>query len=169
MRVLAIDPSGNFNEGKGTTGWCMITDLKEIIYTGQIKAENYDTVYDYTLAHIRIIEELKPDIVVLEDFKLYADKAMNQINSRFETPKLIGVLEFICSKHMIPTYLQSASEVKNRWKDDILVYNNYITKLNNRYYINSKLISEHIRDSIRHGVHFVTFKLNKLGVNKWKN
>lgn len=169
MRILAIDPSGNFNEGKGTTGWCVITEFKEIIFTGQIKADNYDTIYDYINKHVEIIKELSPDIVVLEDFKLYADKALNQINSRFETPKLIGVLEYVCKQNDIPTFLQGASEVKNRWNDDILVYNNILHKNNNRYYIGDKVISEHIRDSIRHGIHFVTFKLNKIGGKKWNN
>ena len=165
MRILAIDPSGNFNEGKGTTGWSLFTDNKELLNFGQIKASDYDNVYEYTQEHINLITKYTPDIVVIEDFKLYADKAKNQINSRFETPKLIGTLQFYCYKNNIPTFLQSANEVKTRWNDDILLYYNIIQKHGNKYYINEILVSDHIRDSIRHGIHFTTFKLGKVANN----
>ena len=26
MKILALDPSGNFKEGKGTTGWCLLDE-----------------------------------------------------------------------------------------------------------------------------------------------
>lgn len=166
MIILAFDPSGNFEEGKGTTGWCVLNENRDIINCGQIKATEYNDIYSYTKEHTALIELYNPDYVVIEDFKLYANKAMNQINSRFETSKLIGVLSFRCNELNIPIYLQGASEVKDRWKDEILIYNKIIVKKGNKYYLNNKVISEHTRDSLRHGMHFVTFKLKKLRGNK---
>ena len=162
MRILAIDPSGNFNEGKGTTGWCLIDENRNILAFGQIKASDYSSSYKYINSHILLISKYNPEYLVIEDFKLYADKAKNQINSRFETPKLIGILEYYCQTHEIKTYLQSVNEVKTRWNDYILVYNNIIQQHGNKYYLNDIVISDHIRDAIRHAIHFVTFKYRRI-------
>ena len=40
--ILALDPSGNFSEGKGITGWCLMNDKGELIETGVIKATTYN-------------------------------------------------------------------------------------------------------------------------------
>ena len=42
--ILALDPSGNFKEGKGITGWCLLdTQTKKIAKFGYISAEMYRT------------------------------------------------------------------------------------------------------------------------------
>ena len=41
MKILAIDPSGNFTEGKGTTGWSLLDENMKILACGQILANNY--------------------------------------------------------------------------------------------------------------------------------
>ncbi len=161
MNILVIDPSGSFEEGKGITGWCLFKD-KDLIAVGQIRAEDAPTKYDYWQNHINLIESIKPDLVVIEDFRLYADKAMNQINSRMETPKLIAIIEYHLHKLNIPYHFQMAYEVKNRWEDRILLHKGYITQsTGGRYYAVGSQVSEHIRDAIRHGVHYVTFKLKQ--------
>ena len=159
--ILAIDPSGNFNEGKGTTGWSLISENKKIISCGQILAKNFENKFDYWSEVVSLIQHLQADIVVIEDFLLYEDKCKVQINSRFETPKLIGLLEMFCYEQNKPYFLQRAVDVKKRWTDDILVNKGYIQKINNRYYAGGVLISDHIRDSIRHGIHFITFKMKE--------
>jgi hypothetical protein len=159
--VLAIDPSGNFTEGKGTTGWAVVSTDKKVISCGQILAEHYETKFDYWRAVLNIIKFTKFDYIVVEDFLLYKDKSQSQINSRFETPKLIGIIELLCNDLGIKCNLQRAVDVKTRWKDDILVFKNWIQRNGNKYYAGGVLISEHIRDAIRHGVHFVTFKVEE--------
>lgn len=161
MKILAIDPSGNFTEGKGTTGWSLLDENLKIITCGQKLAIEYTKKEEYWKDILALITELKPDILVVEDFLLYASKSNSQINSRFETPKLIGIIELYAYNRDIPIYLQRAVDVKNRWTDEILVNKNIISKVNNRYYASGVMISEHIRDSIRHGVHFIKYKLKK--------
>jgi hypothetical protein len=159
MRLLAYDPSGSFTEGKGTTGWSLwewSEDSVQIITLGQIKATDYETKELYWKAHLDLIEKLKPNELVVENFKLYADKAIQQIGSSMETSKLIGVIEMFCAEHNIPITLQSASEVKKRWRDEILEHCKIIYHKNSRYYWNNMILSDHIRDSIRHGKHYIT-------------
>lgn len=161
MKILAIDPSGNFTEGKGTTGWSLLDENIKILACGQILANNYECKEAYWESIINLITSLQPDRLVIEDFLLYASKSNNQINSRFETPKLIGLIEMYAYKHNTHIQLQRAVDVKARWTDDILVLNKIIDKVGNRYYAGGVMISEHIRDSIRHGVHYIKYRIKK--------
>lgn len=164
--IIAIDPSGAYWEGKGTTGYSVFhvpdnrfIDLGVIQARGQICAEAY---WD---KHLQLLHNLifsargqrkgKPQktIVVIEDYLLYADKAESQINSHMETPKLIGILQHWCYKNKIPYYMQTAGTVKKRWADDILVHKGYLKKKGNRYEV-----CEHTRDSMRHALHFANFR-----------
>lgn len=160
MKILAIDPSGNFTEGKGTSGWALLDEHCSPIACGQVRAEEFETKTEYWGAVVNLAIQLQPDYLVIEDFLLYASKSKVQINSRFETVKLIGILEYVLS-NKVPIFLQRAVDVKKRWRDDILVHKGYITKKNNRYYAAGVLTSDHVRDAVRHAVHFITFKLPK--------
>lgn len=163
--ILSIDPSGSFIEGKGTTGWSLLSvDADKIIKFGVIRAVDYDEVFDYYDAHVDLIDGLsayKPDIVI-EDYRLYADRAMAQTNSILETPRLIGILLYECFKRGIKVHTQTASQVKTRWADHVLVHKGYLTKENNTYYINGhRIYGEHIKDAVRHAVHFKTFERSR--------
>ena len=76
--VLALDPSGAYKEGKGTTGWCLFdNETKQIAKFGVIKAENYSCQFHYWDAHISLIDSLSgynPDVVI-EDYLLYNNRA----------------------------------------------------------------------------------------------
>lgn len=161
MKILALDPSGNFEEGKGTTGWCLLDENCKIQAVGQLLAKDCSGKEEHWLNHIKLIDHLNPDFVVVEDYLLYASKSKTQINSRFETPRLIGAIELHCWSENIPLRFQKASDVKIRFTDARLVQGNYISKSNSRYYAAGVMVSEHIRDSIRHGVYFTKFKLPK--------
>ena len=42
MKILSIDPSGSYNYGQGTTGWCLInSENHELLKYGNIKAKDY--------------------------------------------------------------------------------------------------------------------------------
>lgn len=169
MKILALDPSGNFEEGKGTTGWCLLDEKCKIQAVGQLLAKECNEKEEHWTNHIRLIDQLNPDFVVVEDYLLYASKSKTQINSRFETPRLIGAIELHCWDKGIPLRFQKASDVKIRFTDARLVQGNYISKSNSRYYAAGVMVSEHIRDSIRHGVYFTKFKLQKELEKQCKN
>lgn len=163
MLILAMDPSGSYNEGKGTTGysvWVYNNLDYKLIQFGQLAATEYNTKEEYWQSHIELIKQIEPDILVIEDYLLYAHKAAQQIGSKMETPKLIGIIEYECAKLNIKIVMQKAVDVKNRWNDDILIWKGIIYKNNKHYYINNTNISRHIRDSIRHGIHYI-MKLKK--------
>lgn len=162
--ILALDPSGNYDEGKGTTGCCIIkAETNTIIETKSIYANAYNCQFEYWQAVLLYITKAfvkyKSMIVVIEDFMLYKSKAQAQVNSKMETPKLIGVLEFFCTEREIPTVLQAAHEVKNRWNDEVLLYKGYIVRHGRQFRTcNDKNIDRHALDAIRHAVHYLTFK-----------
>lgn len=160
MIILALDPSGAFNEGKGTTGfsvWAYNSGNYKLLRVGQIAAIDFTCSQDYWNEHIKLLKTVKPNVLVMEDFLLYAHKAKQQIGSKMETPKMIGIIEFECARLNINVIMQRAVDVKKRWNDDILVYKGIITKESNHYNIGStKNISKHIRDSLRHGIHYIT-------------
>ena len=152
MRFIAMDPSGNFLEGKGQTGWIIINNA-QIESFGQIRAKDYNTREEYWKAHTDLIEEKGLTSIVVEDFRLYKNKAHSQTNSEMETSKLIGYLEMYSYNHHINLNKQMASQAKSRFKDKILLYKGYVTKdSNGRLYINGVNVSRHIVDALRHAL-----------------
>lgn len=164
--IIAVDPSGNFSEGKGTTGICVLkgTQPVKIVHTEFIQAKDYMTVEQYWQAHVvtllKLTAQYKDVVWVIEDYLLYRTKAENQINSRMETPKLIGILQYTAAMENIPTHFQTASEVKTRWNDDVLMHKHILYTRKNKTYVSglSNAINKHVKDAIRHGVHYCIFK-----------
>lgn len=165
--ILALDPSGSYKEGKGTTGWCILNDNNQILEQGAISATDYSTCQLYWKEHERLIKRFKKQypngVVVFEDYLLYANKAKQQINSRMETPQLLGILKYIMDIEHIPYVIQGAYEVKRRWSESILVWKGILVQRNRHYYICNvnntyALVNQHTRDAIKHAVHFNTFK-----------
>ena len=158
--ILSLDPSGNYNEGKGTTGWCLFdTETNKIAKFGAIKAFKFTSLEEYWTAHIRLLDDLAGYryTLVIEDYMLYANRATSQINSRFETPKLIGVIQYECFHRGIHVAFQTASAVKLRWTDAILVHKNLIQEREGSHWIGEIKLSDHTKDSIRHAIHYATF------------
>lgn len=159
--ILGLDPAGNFNEGKGTTGWVLLdTETNKVAKFGYISAQMYKSQIDYWDAHLVLIDSLtgfNPD-VVMEDFLIYGNRANSLINSRIETAQLIGVIKYECNKRGKSVHLQTAQVVKTRWPNEILVNKGYIKQKGKRHYINKMMVSEHVKDSLRHAVHYSVFR-----------
>lgn len=163
--VLAFDPSGNFHEGKGTTGW-VLADIQKpdtdiIIKSGTLFAGDYRNMMEYFKAHIDLLEKIYANYgipqmgykpwgdklhVVIEDYRLYGSKAHTQINSNLETSQLIGLLKYWCYMHGVKYKMQMASEVKHRWSNDVLAHRKI--KLPQ---------SRHAKDAVRHAMHYISF------------
>lgn len=165
--ILGIDPSGNFNEGKGTTGFGLYSAKEDcIVESKSIHAGDYKSQHDYWHAILMYVMtkayKHKSIIIVMEDYLLYATKANSQINSKMETPKLIGVIEYYCEECNIPIVLQPAHMVKNRWANEVLLHKKYIVKIGRQLCTSKhKPIDRHAIDAIRHAVHYGTFKNKK--------
>lgn len=162
--VLSIDPSGAYNEGQGTTGWLVMkSDVRRVNLIGSISALKYSSDVAYWDAHLQLIHTLRqqyPDLCLLvEDYLLYAHKTEAQVNSRFETSQLIGILKHYAYKNDIPFYMQRAAEVKARWENAVLLKKNYLCKIKGHFCLpDSALeIGRHELDAYRHALHFCTF------------
>src|ERR1700741_913802 len=88
MKILSLDPSGNYNEGKGTTGFAKRLDGS--VKLGYIKATDYNSREAYWFAHRELFEKTFPDVLVIESYRLFGHKAKQQSGSSLETPMLIG-------------------------------------------------------------------------------
>ena len=168
--VLGIDPSGNFYEGKGTTGWCVFDrKLDKFIKCGAIQASKCDSQNHYWMVHRLLIDEVFNDYraegiaVSIEDYVLYSHQARAQVNSAMETSQLLGVLKHVCYIKSIALYMRTATHVKRRWADSILCAKGYIRKDGSSFFADckAKVLCEHERDAMRHAVHCATFELKE--------
>lgn len=169
--VIGVDPSGNFYEGKGTTG-IAVYDIKEdkILHVAYVSAKTATSQVDYWATVIDTLELLlneynpKRSVLAVEDYLLYANTAKAQINSTFETPQLIGIIKFYF-EGVCPVLFRNANTAKTRWTDDILIRKKYLLvdkKLG--YYIINKhgvmvQVIEHSRDAIRHALYCGKFEI----------
>lgn len=154
MKILTLDPSGSFKEGKGVTGWVILNN-QQIESFGQIKAKDFDSREAYWHHHETLWKNKDIDIVVIENFKLYSSKVKPQINSEMETSKLLGYLEMKLWEAKIECTMQMAVQAKKRYTDKILLHKKYIQKDGNgRYFINGVNVSKHIIDALRHALFF---------------
>jgi len=161
--ILALDPSGAYSEGKGTTGWTLMNSRAGRFHEiGKISALGYKSDVEYWRAHLDLIEEMVRQyqlILLVEDYLLYAHKAEEQINSRFETSQLIGVIKYYAYRKNIPLYLQRAAEVKTRWNNTILLRKGILKQHGRHLYLPDcdVEVSKHELDAIRHAMHYHTF------------
>ena len=163
--TMGIDPSGAFREGKGTTGWCILDNrTNKLLRVGTISAKDYPTDMEYWQAHLDKIDLIhkhyKCLALSIEDYILYKNHAMSQVNSQLETVQLLGIIKLHCYKNDINVFIRPAVAVKKRWADEILLHKGIITKVGARFTVpdSKQSICEHERDSIRHAMHFNTFE-----------
>ena len=160
--ILALDPSGNFTEGKGTTGWVLLSANEQLLAKGHISAKKYNCAEEYWDEHIALIKYYHNKyeqqlIVVIEDYILYKNRSKNQTNSKIETCRLLGVLQHYCWRIKQDYSMQLAATVKTRWSDDILLHEGILYKRKSDL-IHKKsglfLSLEHTRDAFRHAIHY---------------
>jgi hypothetical protein len=161
MKVLSFDPSGNYKEGKGTSGFSISLDGNMPHKLGDIRAEDYESRQAYWFAHRELIENTFPDYIVIESYRLFGDKAKEQTGSALETPQLIGYLEMVAYEFDIPSYLQDPS-TKQRHADKVLVAAGVIVKKGTRYYYKGELTNLHQRDALRHDLYFNKYNKKKV-------
>jgi hypothetical protein len=163
--ILALDPSGSFHEGKGTTGWVLMNKFGRVQDRGFITALNFMEPEAFWHAHNILISTMwqhyeKQMIVVVEDYLLYRDKAQEQTNSRMETCRLLGVIQCHCWEENIPYVFQRAVDVKTRWSYEILQKEKIIESHGTFFTLidSGQRINRHELDALRHAMHFWTYK-----------
>jgi hypothetical protein len=150
-KILSIDPSGNYSEGKGKTGWVVRSDDNTFEF-GTVKAEDYPTRVDYWFAVTLLIVKKAPSMVVVEDYRLYntpATGAAVQSFSQLETPRLLGIIETTAQMNKIPIVFQMANTT-TPYTDDKLQKLGVITKEKNRWWFRGTAVNDHERSALRH-------------------
>ena len=133
--LLAIDPGE-------TTGYSIFKD-------GELFKHGVIPWKEPTLGFYQIVGLIKdnfPDVVVCEDYRLYANRVNAQLGSQIPTIKIIGAIEMLCGTNKIPLFKMMASMAKGFVKDDKLKEWGYYKKVNH-----------HSRDSIRVACHWLLF------------
>lgn len=153
--ILAIDPSGNFTEGKGKTGFALLFmdgGKGHQFKFGTIKAENYETRVDYWYDIGILIAVEKPHTLIVEDYRLYntaATGAAVQSFSQMETPRLLGIIEQTAQMNSIPIVFQMAASTKP-YTDDKLEKLGLLKKEKNRWWFEGTAVNDHERSALRH-------------------
>lgn len=160
MKYIFIDPSGNFEDGKGHTGIAtMIDDDWSTLKVTSLAAKNYKTRLDYWKAIITVVQTLivvahNNATVIIESFQIRTNGFL--IGKMPETIMLIGAIVWELEQVDIPYKFQTPTQAKSRFKDESLP--RYIPNLelraNKRYYLNGKMINDHVRDALKHLLYF---------------
>ena len=163
MRYIFVDPSGSFNEGKGHTGIACISDMNwDTLTIESVSASHYSSRHEYWKAIASfIVSKITLDThVIIESFMIR--NVGYVIGKMPETIQLIGYLSFILEEYGIPYTFQTPSQAKSRFKDTMLpTFIPNLTHKSNRYYLNNKIINDHVRDALKHLLYFNTYKKGK--------
>ena len=124
MKVLAFDP------GVTTGVACLIEKdgEAEVVWTEEIGM--------WYTAETKIRIE-SPDVLVVEDFRLYPGKAKFLGYNDMPSAQVIGVLKYLAAKYDIPLVLQMA-HIKEHVPADL-----------------KEIKGDHMRDAVRHGVYYL--------------
>ena len=134
--LLALDPGE-------TTGCCVFID-GNVSEFRQLSTVNKKT-RDYEWGIIEdFIDEISPDAVIIENYRIYAHKLEQHSSSDVPTLQLIGAIKYMLHKRNIPYKLQMAQQAKGFVTDDKL-------KEWGMWDVGHK----HARDACRHCVYYL--------------
>lgn len=137
MKILAVDP--------GETIGAVLLDDDELVEHWEWKLPDKDEPlfwHTIAVAFIPYIREHKPDVVVLEDYRIYAGKAlMMHIGSRLLTAELLGAISALCAAVMpsVSIHTLPASK-KGRWPN---------ARLDAKFPQHSAVTGTHERDALK--------------------
>lgn len=109
MKILAIDP------GK-TTGFVLLDDNELVEHFEWTLAD--ESLFGFSLGFSSYLNRKEPSVVVIEDYRIYADKANMHIGNRLFTAELIGSIRALCAVvvPLVSIHTLPASK-KGRWPD----------------------------------------------------
>ena len=122
----------------------------KLFETGQADTKKLHTALSEPTSIAGLIKSFGPDLVVMEDYRIYEWKAEEHSWSSVHTIQLIGLIKTLCIQQNIPFVLQSAQVAKQFCTDDKLESWGYWQKG-----------MRHARDAIRHGAYYLLFGSQK--------
>lgn len=110
--LLAIDPGIMIGWAKFING--------EVTSLGQIHLDDFTMWLEN--------QPSRPDLIVVEDFRLFKHKALQQSGSRLETSKCIGIVESYGTRYKVKIVLQSANilPIAEKWTNQKMPSNHAV-------------------------------------------
>jgi len=140
MRVLSVDPGE-------TSGFVVF----EIMEGKPILIGSWEQVREplsiFVKSFFRVLQVVKPEVVVLEDYRIYEDKASLHIGQHLKTAELIGTIEAMCVMVIPPVFTaRLPASKKGRWPD---------ARLKEKFPEILELESPHVRDAAALGLAYI--------------
>ena len=134
--LLALDPGE-------TTGCCVFVDGNVSEFRQLATVNKKTRGYEWSMIE-EFIDEINPDAVIIENYRIYAHKLEQHSSSDVPTLQLIGAIKYMLHKRNIPYKLQMAQQAKGFVTDDKL-------KMWGMWDVGHK----HARDACRHCVYYL--------------
>lgn len=131
MQFIAIDPGLSTGVALFADGMLMKTRL--VINTSEALHATARTIDDILQANEQIA------VIVIEDYRIYPNKALEHTHSDVPVARLIGMIEYLASLRQIKLVKQRAIEAKHVCADEFL----------REHHLWSN--TPHTRDATRHG------------------
>lgn len=157
--LAVVDPAGNSGgkEGWGETGIAVFHDGKLVDFIS-ISSQEYPSTEYYWFALWEVIKD--SNVIVCENYRLFAHKANQQAGSELETPQLIGFLRMQSWLLDIPFKFQRPAD-KARFSDEVLTSMGVFELRGNKHYCLNRSTNLHMRDAIRHGYFYLKYGKGK--------
>lgn len=135
--LIALDPGE-------TTGYAIFVG-SQLVDSGELKTDcmNHGAII---LSELFAAHTNTDPIVVFEDYRIYSWKTDSHTWASLHTPRLIGMIHYLCYHHDFRYFLQIAQQPKNFCTD---------TRLKEWGWYSTGL--RHARDAIRHGTYYMLF------------
>lgn len=134
--ILCFDPGH-------TTGWAVFEGVK-CFNSGEIDTREIDDSVDSISF---LMGRYSPDIVVVEDYRVYKWRAKHHAGSNLLTARVIGRIEALATVEQVNTIIKQPAHIAKGFCTD--------TKLREwGMYVKGE---KHARDAIRHGCYFILF------------
>lgn len=149
-RKVPIDPDrivSAFDPGE-TTGWCVFHGM-HMHQAGELKTGTLDYYEQETR---KFLTNVRPAVLVIEDYRVYSWKTEQHANQRLLVPEMLGMTAAICASldPRIPIRRQTANQAKTWMTDDKLKQWGLWQKG-----------QRHARDAIRHALYYILFNEEK--------
>jgi hypothetical protein len=136
---------GCFDPGE-TTGFALFEATGTLVHLRHARQLKTWGIEDAVRSFTSTLDELKPDVIVYESYRVYGWKTDEHSFSDIPTLQVIGCLKTLCVQRKIAYHDQSAQQAKQFVTDE---------KLERWGFYREGL--RHSRDAMRHGCYFLTF------------
>lgn len=151
LRILAIDPGE-------TTGYAVFAlnrtpsrrpSLPSVLELIETWEDQGVSISEFVIPFLKVLRRVKPSLVLIEDYRVYQDKAMMHIGQPLRTPELIGAIIGVCALTVPPMRTaRIAAAKKGRWPE---------ARMRTKF-PEAEGITGHTRDAVKLGLAFLELK-----------